>query len=69
MQHALEHAVAAAVIAPLVSRALAALLDLATRRQGYAVISHMSHRCLEGVLGGAIEGFLVSLVVVGIASK
>lgn len=67
VDEAFLHAGAAALIAPLVGLALAALIDWVTRRQSHAIVHEMSHRCLEGVLGGTIEGFLVALVIAGVA--
>jgi hypothetical protein len=64
LSEAITHAATAALIAPVVGLALAALIDWASRRRNDAVVSEMLHRCVEGVLGGAIEGFLVTLVII-----
>jgi hypothetical protein len=64
---AIAHAATAALIAPIVGLALAALIDWLSHSQKHAVVSEMSHRCIEGVLGGAIEGFLVSLVIIAVS--
>ncbi|HEX3535009.1 MAG TPA: hypothetical protein VHT23_12410 [Gemmatimonadaceae bacterium] len=69
MADAAWHAVAAGLVAPIIGIAFAALLDWLPhfRGQEYATVRHMSHRCIEGLLGGAIEGFAVTLIIAGIS--
>jgi len=59
------HARIAAPVALIVALACAALLDWFSRHQRDAIVEHMSHRVAEAIIGGAIEAFLVTLLVAG----
>jgi hypothetical protein len=63
----LSHAGLAALVAPFVGLAFAAILDWITTRKRDAVVHGMLHRCVEGVLGGAIEGYLVAMILVQVS--
>jgi hypothetical protein len=64
---AAKHAFGAAMIAPIIGIALAAVLDWIPKFPKDATVHGMLHRVLEGVLGGALEGFIVTLVVAGVS--
>lgn len=66
LAQAVPHAATAAMIAPLVGIAVAALLDWAERHKANAIVTQILHRCIEGVAGGAIEGFLAALILAGV---
>ena len=54
-------------VALIVALAFAALLDWLSRHQRDAVVEHMSHRVTEAIVGGAVEAFLVTLIVAGVS--
>jgi hypothetical protein len=64
-REAWAHAGVAAPVALIVALAFAALLDWISRQQRDAVVEHMRHRVVEAIVGGAIEAFLVTLMLAG----
>lgn len=64
---AVWHGVVAAFAAPVIGIAFAAFLDWLPQFPENATVRHMLHRCAEGFVGGAVEGFAVALIIAGIS--
>ena len=60
------HALLASGVALFVGLACAALLDWASRHKKDATVHAIFHRCIESVIGGAIEGSVVTLLVIAV---
>lgn len=61
------HALTAALLAPIIGIAFAAILDWLPSFPENATVRSMLHRCVEGFIGGAIEGFAVTLIIAGVS--
>jgi hypothetical protein len=62
------HSVFAAVLAPIIGVFMSAFLDWLGHRfkKKNATVREMLHCCVEGLVGGGIEGYFVALIVAGI---
>jgi hypothetical protein len=68
-QEAWRHAGVATPVALIVALACAALIGWASSINGDATIRDMRDRCMEAIVGGAVEALLVALIMTGMSSR
>ncbi|MBV8547363.1 MAG: hypothetical protein JO093_01275 [Acidobacteria bacterium] len=68
MTETFHHALFAAIVAPVIGIAMAALLDWLRHpfKEPDAIVREIRHCLVEGVIGGGLEGYLVVLIIAGI---